>query len=323
LKKFIDQINSNVQILKGANTSKDAEALGVEMQSLTELHQKFLSPEFFMLTESYSLTKLNETDSILINLTQNNFSCPDANNTYLFDTSKVKITIECPHLLDTFQEEFRENIEPVRNLPFYQHVSNITSIIDTTKAILDENRKELRRYTDLLLKIKELQVELDQMNNVFFYRYTEEMNDFINLVDQEKRLSLLKPAIEDILNPMDTLATRVETGNIADLEDRLNYFNKQLSKLDSSIQTTRLPRRVRNKLRPNAEPLQPAFEELSNIKSSFAPGTAAALREASNELEEDLLEAIEGEKEPVYVIFRREHQNHGFIASGEKSWEEE
>ncbi len=323
LKKFIDQINSNVKSLKAANTSKDAEALGVEKQSLTELHQKFLSPEFFILTESYSLTKLNEIDSILINLSQENFDCPDAKTTYLIDTSKTRITIECSNLLDVFQEEFKEDIEPIRNIPFYQQVTNISNIIDTTKAILDENRKEVRRYTDLLLKIKELQVELDQTNNVFFYRYTNEVIDFIQLVDQEKRLSLLKPAIEDVLNPIDTLAARIESGNIVDLEDRLNYFNKQLAELDSSIKATRLPRRVRNKLMSNSEPFQPVFNELANIKSNFSPQDASALRKATNELEEDLLEALEGEKEQVYIIFRREHKNHGYIASGEKSWEQE
>ena len=323
LKKFIDQINRNVKSLKAANTSKDAEALGVEKQSLTELHQKFLSPEFFMLTENYSLTKLNEIDSILINLSQENFDCPDAKTTYLIDTSKTRITIECSNLLDVFQEEFKEDIEPIRNIPFYQQVTNISNIIDTTKAILDENRKEVRRYTDLLLKIKELQVELDQTNNVFFYRYTNEVIDFIQLIDQEKRLSLLKPAIEDALNPIDTLAARIESGNIVDLEDRLNYFNKQLAELDSSIKATRLPRRVRNKLMSNSEPFQPVFNEIANIKSSFSPQDASALREASNELEEDLLEALEGEKEQVYIIFRKEHKNHGYIASGEKSWEQE
>jgi hypothetical protein len=323
LKKFIDQINSNVQSLNSANTSKDAEALSVEKQSLTELHQKFLSPEFFMLTESYSLTTLNETDSILINLSQENFACPDAKSTYLFDTTKSRITIECPNLLETFQAEFKEDIEPIRNIPFYQQVTQISGIIDTTKIVLDENRAELRRFTDVLLKIKELQVEFDQMNNVFFYRYTNEIIDFFDLVDQEKRLSLLKPAIEDILNPIDTLATRVETGNIADLEERLNYFSGKLSELDNSIQETRLPRRVRNKIKSNTDPFQPVFNELSNISSGFSPQYSESLREAARELEEDLLEALEGEKEQVYVIFRREHKNHGYIESGEKSWEEE
>jgi hypothetical protein len=323
LKKFIDQIKSNVESLKTATTSRDAESLAVEMQSLTELHQKFLSPEFFMLTKSYSLTKLNETDSILINLTQNNFSCPDAKTTYLFDTSKSRITIECPHLLDTFQEEFKESVEPIRDLSFYQQVTNISKYIDSTKSILDENRKELRRYTDVLLKIKELQVELDQMDNVFFYRYTKEVTSFLNLVDEENRLSVLKPAIEDVLNPIDTLATRVELNNTADLENRLDYFNQQLAELDSTIQATRLPRRIRNKLFSNTEPFQPVFTELSNIKAGFSPQDATALREASNDLEENLLEAIEGEQEQVYIIFSREHKNHGYIASGEKSWEEE
>ena len=322
LKKFIDQINKSVQSLNLANTSKDAEALGVEKQTLTELHKKFLS-EFFILTKSYSLTKLNETDSILISLSQDNFNCPDAKTTYVFDTTRRRLTIECPNLLTEFQLKFKQDIEPIRNVPLYQQVDEIAMILGNTKTVLDQNRAELRRYTDILLKIKELLVEIDQMNNVFLYRYANEVKDFIQLVDQKNQLSVLKPAIEDILNPLDTLATRIETGNIADLEIRINYYNEKLSEIDSIVQGMNLPRRTRAQLKSNQEPLQPAFDEMAKMKAGFTPQQADAMRDASNNLEKNLLEALEGESEPIYIIFRKEHRNHGYIASGEKSWEQE
>jgi len=34
------------------------------------------------------------------------------------------------------------------------------------------------------------------------------------------------------------------------------------------------------------------------------------------------LQALEGKKETVYVIFKKKHINHGFIRQGVKSWEE-
>lgn len=322
LKKFIDQINKSVDNLNMANTSKDAEALGVEKQTLTELHKKFLS-EFFILTKSYSLTKLNETDSILISLTQENFNCPDAKTTYVFDTTQRRLTIECPNLLTEFQQKFQQDIGPIRTLPLYQQVDEIAKILQNTKNMLDQNRAELRRYTDVLLKIKELLVEIDQMNNIFLYRYANEVKNFIQLVDQENQLSVLKPAIEDILNPLDTLATRIENRNIADLENRMNYYNQKLAEIDSVVKGMNLPRRTRAQLTSNQEPLQSVFDELSKIKAGFNPQQAEALRTASNALEENLLEALEGESEAIFVIFRKEHRNHGYIASGEKSWEQE
>ncbi len=81
LKKFIDQINTNLQLLNRAGVSQDMESLEVEKQNLKELHQKiFYRLNFFILTKGNSLTSLNETDSILVNLSDNNFTCPDIMN---------------------------------------------------------------------------------------------------------------------------------------------------------------------------------------------------------------------------------------------------
>jgi hypothetical protein len=200
-------------------------------------------------------------------------------------------------------------------------MDEISAVFDSTLVRLDENRALLRRYTDVLLRIKELLVEMEQMDNVFFYRYTNELQEFLDLVQNEKKLSVLTPAIEDILNPMDTLAARIESGNISDLEKRLNYFNGQLKKLDSTITEIRLPSRIRRRVQSNTETFQPAFDIIIQIKNQFDPADARKLRETADQLEQALLEALEGKQERVYVIFTKDHINHGYIKADEKSWE--
>ena len=93
--------------------------------------------------------------------------------------------------------------------------------------------------------------------------------------------------------------------------------------MDSLIEATRMPRRLRRKVKLNAEVFQSAQDILGQIKSSFNPTDAQNLRDASQKLEKDLLHALEGIKERVHVIFYKKHINHGFIKDGEKSWEME
>ncbi len=323
LKKFADQVNTNVQILKTTNYSRDQESLERERQNLTELHQKFLSPEFFSITTGFSLTKLDEIDSILISLTQDNLSCPDAKTVYLFDSTRRRLTIECPNNLDEFHVKFKAAVDPISNLPVYDHMNELDGIIQNTKSVLDENRLILRRYTDVLLKIKELLVEFDEINKVTFYDYVKKIYGFNQRVQKEKKLSVLKPVIEDVLNPMDTLATRIEKSNVSDLENRLNYYNEKLQEIDLAISAMRLPASVRNQVKSNADPFAPALDLTAKIKTGFVPASAENLKKSAKNLENTLLDALEGKREQVYVIFSKDHINHGNYVAGEKSWEKE
>jgi hypothetical protein len=323
LAKFIDQINSNLQLLNTSSATKDAQSLEVEKQNLKELHQKFLSLDFFILTQNASLTTLSENDSIIINLTQNNFICPDIKKPYLIDTVKARITIECPNLLDDIQKEFQTCIEPIRDLPLYERITRMSGIIENTKTVLDENREELKRYTNVLLKIKELIAEFEEIKSIFFYRYANEVYEFIKLVDSEKKLSVLKPAIEDILTPIDTLASRMEKANLSDLEKKIDYYHQKLEEIDVTIAGMKLPANVRSRIKSNVEPYQPIYPLLEEIKGTFNPTHISNLRKTEKSLEKALLKALEGRKQSVYVIFSREHTNHGNYAAGEKSWEKE
>ncbi|OPX35530.1 hypothetical protein B1H10_01005 [candidate division KSB1 bacterium 4484_188] len=323
LKKFIDRISTSLDAINAANSEADLNKIVSESKNLSELHQKFLSPKFFILTKRYGLTGLNETDSILVNLREEQFYCPDSKLPYIIDTSyQGKLTVESPNLLDDFHQKFLESIEPVRDLPLIEQIDQLDTVLEKTKTVLNENKTLIRKNTDLLLSLKELLVEMDAISNVFFYKYTHELKNFIQILDKEKKLSVLKPEIENILNPMDTLATRIETGDVRDLETKLHYFDTKLKSLDSASMAMRLPRRQKNKLQSNAEVFQPVFDILSQIKAGFNPSYAEALRQAEKSLEHNLLQALEGKKETVYVIFKKKHINHGFIRQGVKSWEE-
>ncbi|GAB4370289.1 MAG: hypothetical protein Kow0042_12460 [Calditrichia bacterium] len=322
LKKFIDRINTSLKNIENTPLAEDENELLSQAQNLKELHQKFIAPEFFILTKRYGLTSLNETDSILIHLTQNQFTCPDNNQTYLIDTTgRGRLVVECPNLLDKFHQRFMENVDPIRDLPLFTQIDKLDSVFAQTRAVLNENRKVVRRNTDALLAVKELLAEMDGISSVFFYKYVHEIKDFIDLLNQEKKLSVLKPRIEEILNPMDTLATRMETGNLNDLTEKLQYFQEKLQQLDSLAATLRLSSRLRSQLQSGAEAFAPAFDVVEEIKQGFSASYAEALRGASDKLEQNLLQALEGEKETMYVIFSKKHINHGYILNGEKSWE--
>ncbi|MFZ0389407.1 MAG: hypothetical protein WAN36_03035 [Calditrichia bacterium] len=322
LDKFTDRVDNSVSQLEQIDISQSQQRIAAEKQNLAELHQKFLAPDFFILTKRYGMGSLNETDSILIDFSQNDFYCPDNNEPYLLDTTGNRITVHCPNLLDEFQERFQEDVEPIRNLPAFEGIGQIDTVIARTRRALDNNRTLVRRNTDLLLKVKEIEAEFNDLENVYFYRYAAAVKAFVELVQNEKKLSVLKPAIEDILNPMDTLAARIEKKDIQDLREKLEQYGDQLSSLDSAIAGYRLSRRDREKVNTLADTFRTASQILDNIDNRFDDSQAEALREASDELEDDLLEALEGVDEPVYLIFNRTHINHGFIRNGEMSWEE-
>lgn len=323
LQKFLERINRSMKNLNQASIEKDLRKIQAEHQNLTELHQRFLSPEYFILTQRYGLSALNETDSILINLDQHDFYCPDNGDTYLIDTTSSKmLTVECPNLLDRFHKQFQEDIAPIRNLPIFSQIEQLDTVLQRTLAVMNDNRIYIRRNTDLLLNLKEIIAEMDEIDEVFFYRFVHHLKEFLNLIDHEKKLSVLKPAIEDILNPMDTLATRIENKNVEDLRQRLQSYKESLAELDSAISEARLPSSARRNIKSDVEAIAPALDIVSDMNNGFNNSYADALRGASKDLEKTLLHALEGVNERVYVIFYKTHINHGYIRDGEKSWEQ-
>lgn len=321
LKKFIDRIDEAVNTLNNVNLSQDLGKLQQDRGQLNSLHDKFISSDYFLLTKHFGQVSLNESDSLLIHFSESEFLGPDSKKPYLISYSGSNLTVESPNLLDEFHEKFVKDVEPVKNLPFVDMVDQLDTVIAHTQEVMNNNRKFIRRNTDLLLSSKEIEAEFGDISNVFFYKYTHEFQNFVKTIQTEKKLSVVKPMIEDILNPMDTLATRIRNNDISDLESKVMSYDKQLKHLDSLIQASRLSSRTKRRIQSNAEAFQPAIDLLGQIKSSFDPAFADKLEQVDTALEKDLLNALEGREETVDLIFRKKHINHGAIVNGEKSWE--
>ncbi len=259
-------------------------------------------------------------DSVLLNFNEKNFICPDNHKPYIVVVRGGHLTIECPNLLDEFQQELQQEVAPIADLQVFQFISEVDTLLDSTFQSMDQVRPLIRRYTDILLDMKELMAEL-QGFKVNSYQYTKDVKRFVDTVQVEKRLSVLKPLIEDILNPMDTLATRLETHNFSDIEEKLNYLGTKIQKLDSLIENTKLPRRVRAKVVKFYPVFAPIFDILNQLKTAGDSREAEALRTAARAIEKSLLQVLNGYRERMYVIFYKKHMNHGYIKDRLKSWE--
>ncbi len=323
LKKFADRMNTAFQGLQNTDLQQSMSMLDAWKQGFEQTYRKFLDPQNFIITQRYGILSLNETDSILINFDHDNFVCPDNAQRYLVSFQGASITVECPNLLDDFHGRLVDATAGLKDTPLFQDMAALDAILDSTRKVMNNERVYFRRYTDILLTAKELMAEMNNLKSVRFYEYTKKLQTFVDTLQTEKRISVLKPMIEDILNPMDTLAVRIETGNIGDLEQKIQYFGEKFKELDSLIANTRMPRRVRRKISTYYPIYEGAFEVVKQLKQNLDPNFASELRQSSTGIEQALLQVMEGEKERVNVIFFKKHINHGYIKDGRKSWEEE
>lgn len=331
-KKFSDRIKSSMQELDKINFNQSIETLHSQREYLEQVYQSFISADNFLITQNFGQLKLNEIDSSLINLNEANFYSPDTlggRERYIvhFKEGSPSIIIESPELLKEFQAELIRATEPLQNLSVYPLTGTIQSAIDTTIAVMNAAKDEykLSRYsTEVLLNMKELIAEMQQdMDNVKFYRYTKHLKTFVDTVQTERRLSALKPMIEDILNPMDTLAANLEHADPSGIVKKLNYFGGKIQSLDSLIQaTSQIPANVRRQIPAFYSTYEKVYDSVERIRTTFNPQDAQKIRAASDAIEAALLNVLEGHEERVNFVFYKKHKNHGYVENGTKSWEE-
>ena len=332
LKKFIDRINTAMSELATLNRQQDVNTLQKYKSGVGKVYNTFLEPDNFLTTENNGIMQLNEIDSILVKLDKSNFYDPDVfdgEQKYLvsYEEGSSNLTVESPNLLDNFQNELKSASQPLMNIPFVQYIDQIHNSLDSTIKVMDDAKNEYRlsRYsTDILLGIKEVSAEMKDLGNIKFYRYVTNFKNFVDKVNNEKRLSVMKPVIEDILNPMDTLAARIKTKDVSDLVERMNYFDTKTKQLDSLIQNNnKIPAKVKRDVPSFSASFQNVYSIIEEMKSSFNAADADQMVASAKEIEKALLETLNGQNETVHYVFSKSHENHGYIENGQKSWEAE
>lgn len=332
-KKFIDRIKSSMEELARINLGENIHLLQMQKEYLNQTHESFLTRQNFFISQNYGIMQLNEVDSLLVKLNEDNLYCPDTfegKHRYIvhYRPGHAGIVVECPNLLDNFQKELIAATAPLKDLSLYPVIDKINSALDSTLRVMNQTKDKYRlsRYsTEVLLSMKELEAEMKQeMDNVRLYRYVRRVQAFVDTVETEKRLSALKPMIEDVLAPMDTLAEHIDKRDVADVEKKLNYFGRKIQFIDSLVaNTSQIPANVRREIPAFKNSFENVYAALNEIKNAINPADAPKLRRASDEIEKSLVQALNGYRERIYGgFFHIEHTNHGFIENGNKSWEE-
>lgn len=332
-KKFIDRIKTAMNELARINLSDNIHRLQMQKDYLNQTHESFLKQANFFISQNYGIMQLNEVDSLLVKLNEDNLYCPDifdGKHRYIvhYRPGRPGLVVECPNLLNGFQQQLIASTAPLKNLSLYPVVNKINGALDSTIRVMNETKDKYRlsRYsTEILLSIKELEAEMTQeMDNVRLYRYVKRVQTFVDTVQTEKRLSALRPMIEDILAPMATLADHIERRNLEDIEKKLNYFGTKVQLIDSLVaNTSQIPANVRREIPPFKNSFENVYGALNEIKTALNPADAPKLRQASNEIEKALLQTLNGYHERIYgIFFHVVHTNHGYVENGNKSWEE-
>ena len=322
LLRFNDRINSSMQILIKAKTQNDLDELNNLIANMRTVYQSFISSENFQLTQRYGLLELTDVESTLLEFGPENFNGPDSKKPYIIDINNDRLTIESPNLLDDFANKNRQIVEPIRNNSLFTYFESIDQVIDSTHKIMTQQVPLIRRYSDILLSMKEIMAEMDNLNSVKFYGMVENLKLLVDTVQTEKKISALKPIFEETLNSVDSLAYRIRNKNVKDLQAKLEYFGKKIQAIDSTLSSDALPSRIRRQIQPIYPTYEPVFSILNNLKNSLTEDLANKIKTASNKLEQSMLQVLNGYSENVYVIFQKKHINHGYIQNGVKSWEE-
>ena len=329
LNKFIDRINGSMSAFAAADPGQDGSVLRQQASAIDNLIAEFASPENEVVAQTNGLLQLSETDSILVKFSEKNFYDPDkfdGEQRYIvaFKENSPRLTIESPNLMDQFADKLTSITAPIKNLSILPHIANIDSAMDSTITYMDNIKTEfkLNKYDDVILDMKEVMAEMKDFNNQLSYRYAKRFGDFVNAIETERKLSVLKPMIEDVLNPMDTLATRIENRDFSDIEKRVSYLGNKVARLDSVVAASKIPSRIKSQI----PAFLPTFEQvnpvLTALKGAGTSQEASDLRSASKVIGDETTTLINGVNEKLYMVFNKRHENHGYIENGVKSWEE-
>lgn len=323
LKRFKDRINGSIRIFVGSNTQGDINELSNQRSKLNAVYQSFISSEYFQLTQRFGLLDLTGTDSTLLTFGPDNFTGPDSKENYIVEKKKESILIESPNLLDEFANRNREIVQDIKDNNLFNQFSSLNQTLDSTEHLMNQQIPLIRRYGNILLNIKEIIAEIKNLKAIKTYGSIENLQALVDTIQTEKKLSVLEPIFVETLTPMDSLAARVRNKNIGDLEEKLKYLGDKIQEVDSMMADLKLPSRTRKEIQPIYPAYEPVFSVLTNMKSAMNNDLADKIETTANELEKSMNQVKNGYNEPVYVIFKKKHINHGYIKNGVKSWEEE
>ena len=284
---------------------------------LGNVYTEFLSD--FLITEEYSQYALNETDSLLINISDRSFYTPRDQLKYIVSVDdSARIRVEDPTLLEELKTMADPSAESIGQLPFMEAFENYQNQVDSLRGFYPQIKTKYRRNIEVTIKTKEIEAVLEKLPTTAVFDAYLKTKDYADIVPQSDSYSQIKDLTESTLISIaafkqiyeDSFFGNLDTVHI-ELIGQLDQFNELLSGI----------RRNQFSLDYHIESLNAA---LSQIKSVPKESVLSSLREIEGNLQTAYLFASEGRDKSVYGLFATKIVNFGKIdgPTGRKSWEE-
>jgi hypothetical protein len=316
---FQASISSGFRNLNQNTIDDEIVLVGEASEKVNEVYKEFLSD--YLTTEKYVQYSLTKVDSMLLNLSEENFYTPLENKPYTFQfMDTLGLVVEDPTLLDELKEKAKVSVEEINNLPFIESYKAYMNALDSLNAFAMEVKTKYRRNAEVHFKTKDIQALINDLketstlsayNDIYnFASKSVESNSFSELKDMSEKsllgIGLFKQIAEtQIFGKLDTVHLEL----LAELDN----FNELLSTIRRNTIT----------FDEQKQKVQDLLEQAKAKTSGDA--LIQSLANIESDLQDLFLFANEGKEETVYGVFTTSIVNQGkmYGRTGEKSWEEE
>jgi len=301
-------------VKKLSGSSKDVQDA---VNDLDTVYKEFLTD--FLITEKGAMYRLSEIDSMIINLSPDNFVPPIGGNEYYLqfqDTLGLKV--ECPLLADFLEKNSLPYIEEAKTLPIIPAFEGYLAQLDSVRKSYLIIKEKYRRNTEIFIKTKELDLSLEKLNDTQLMGAYKGLYGFVYGIPGNKSYSSIFSKLDSALisvGAFKQVYTDNFFGKFDSTHSEIKAYLEGLNEILSNIR--------RNTITVDAEiaALETAINQIHSISGSQVN---KELTDIENGLKDLFLQAADGISEPVYGVFSKTIRNHGHVygRTARKSWEE-
>ena len=316
---FQQSISSGFRNLKQGNIQNEINNSQKASEQVNNVYEEFLTN--YLTTEKYVQYSLTDADSMLLNLSKNNFYAPVNNKPYSFQfMDTLGLVVEDPTLLDEIKEQALGQVEAIKNLPFFDTYKTYLNALDSINSYAAEVKIQYRRNAEVHFKTKDIDAKISDLKTTSTIASYESLYKFVSEVPSSNSFSDIKTMTENVLLGIGLFKQIAETQIFGKLDTVHLELLGEMDKFNELLSGIRKNNYSFDKYKTQID------DALAQIKSN-STGTSLVESLAKSELAlQDLfLFASEGKNESVYGIFSTKIVNQGkmYGRTGEKSWEEE
>ncbi len=151
---FQGEIDAGFSAILSKSIGSEIQESQEKLADMNAVYQEFLGD--YLVTNNFAQFALSETDSLMINLNENNFYAPFKKKPYVIALGdSLDIRVEDPTLLDKLKEMTSPDVEKIRNMPFMQPMLTYAQTLDSIKTYYMMVKQNYRRNIEVTIKTKE------------------------------------------------------------------------------------------------------------------------------------------------------------------------